>query len=76
MSLSSSSWCQGLAASCDCGTPWTFLFTFQSYLRRRCLSSSTMTEVNNPKFVFLKIIKSINTKAKLGMFRWTDLDST
>ena len=22
LSLSSSSWCQGLAATCDCGTPW------------------------------------------------------
>ena len=24
----SSSWCQWLAAVCDCGTPWTFLLTF------------------------------------------------
>ena len=24
MSLSSSSWCQGLASACDCSTPWTF----------------------------------------------------
>ena len=23
-----SSWCRGLAAICDCGTPWTFLLTF------------------------------------------------
>ena len=22
-------WCQGLAAACDCGTPWTFLLTFK-----------------------------------------------
>ena len=28
LSFSSSSWCQGLAAVCDCGTPWTFLLTF------------------------------------------------
>ena len=26
--LFSSSWCQGLAAVCDYGTPWTFLLTF------------------------------------------------
>ena len=26
--LSTSSWCQGLAAASDCGTPWTFLLTF------------------------------------------------
>ena len=25
MSVSSSSWCLGRAAVCDCGTPWTFL---------------------------------------------------
>ena len=30
MSIFSSFWCQGLAAVCDCGTPWTFsiLLTF------------------------------------------------
>ena len=28
LSFFSSSWCRGLAAVCDCGTPWTFLLTF------------------------------------------------
>ena len=28
LSFVSSSWCRGLAAVCDCGTPWTFLLTF------------------------------------------------
>ena len=28
MSFFSSFWCRGLAAVCDCGTPWTFLLTF------------------------------------------------
>ena len=28
LSVSSSSWCQGRAAVCDCGTPWTFLLPF------------------------------------------------
>ena len=28
LSVSSSSWCLGLAAACDCGTPWTFLLPF------------------------------------------------
>ena len=28
VSLSSSSWCQGLAVTCDCGSPLTVLFTF------------------------------------------------
>ena len=27
LSFFSSSWCQGLAAARDCGTPWTFLLT-------------------------------------------------
>ena len=27
LSFFSSSWCQGLTAACDCGTPWTFLLT-------------------------------------------------
>ena len=28
--VSSSSWCLGRAAVCDCGTPWTFLLSFFS----------------------------------------------
>ena len=28
LSASSSSWCLGRAAACDCGTPWTFLVPF------------------------------------------------
>ena len=28
MSVSSSSWCLGMAAVCNCGTPWTFLLLF------------------------------------------------
>ena len=28
LSISSSSWCLGRAAVCDCGTPWTFLLPF------------------------------------------------
>ena len=30
LSCFSSSWCRGLAAVCDCCTPWTFLLTFVS----------------------------------------------
>ena len=37
LSFCSSSWCRGLAAVCDCGIPWTFLWTsfalyFEDYL--------------------------------------------
>ena len=28
LSVSSSSWCLGRIAVCDCGTPWTFLLPF------------------------------------------------
>ena len=28
LSVSSSSWCLGKAAACDCGTPWIFLLPF------------------------------------------------
>ena len=28
VSVSSSSWCLGRAAACDCGTPWTFVLPF------------------------------------------------
>ena len=28
LSVSSSSWCLGRAAVCDCGTPWTFPYLF------------------------------------------------
>ena len=28
LSVSSSSWCLGRAAACDCGTPWTFILPF------------------------------------------------
>ena len=47
LSVSSSSWCLGRAAVCDCGTPWTFLLPFffvifcflsQAVLRERFIS--------------------------------------
>ena len=28
LSVSSSSWCLGMAAVCECGTPWAFLLPF------------------------------------------------
>ena len=40
LSVSSSSWCLGSAAVCDCGTPWTFLLPFCSaVLVRNCVHS-------------------------------------
>ena len=40
--FSSSSWCRGLVAVCDCGTPWTFLLTFLDYsIFKKDLTSSS-----------------------------------
>ena len=38
LSVSSSSWCLGRAAVCDCGTPWTFLLSFVFYYFCHCMS--------------------------------------
>ena len=35
LSVSSSSWCLGWAAACDCGTSWTFLLPFCEYVVNR-----------------------------------------
>ena len=37
LSVSSSSWCLGRAAVCDCGTPWTFLLPFILQINRKKL---------------------------------------
>ena len=37
LSVSSSSWCLGRAAVCDCGTPWTFLLPFFFKLQFVCV---------------------------------------
>ena len=41
--VSSSSWCLGRAAVCDCGTPWTFLLPFfVRFCVYRCISSVSL----------------------------------
>ena len=37
--FSSSSWCLGRAAVCDCGTPWTFLLPFFLLYKGICFKS-------------------------------------
>ena len=39
LSVSSSSWCLGRAAVCDCGTPWTFLLPFLLFYEGICFMS-------------------------------------
>ena len=40
LSVSSSSWCLGRSAVCDCGTPWTFLLPFFTLKWKNFLSLS------------------------------------
>ena len=40
LSVSSSSWCLGRAAVCDCGTPWTFLLPFFFTIQARHIFSA------------------------------------
>ena len=43
-SLALQSWCQGLAATCVCGTPWTFLLTL--WLEKLMLRKNDIIIVN------------------------------
>ena len=43
LSFFSSSWCRGLAAVCDCGTPWSFLLTFLRYYSEGCAEQTMVT---------------------------------
>ena len=48
VSLCSSSWCQGLAVTCDCGNPWTFSFYLLSLKQQQ----------NKPKIKKMKTLQS------------------
>ena len=43
LSVSSSSWCLGRAAVCDCATPWTFLLPFFFSIMNMILATFTST---------------------------------
>ena len=45
-SFFSSSWCQGLAGACDCGTPWTFLLTVWRIRAVKSMSIVYLTFLN------------------------------
>ena len=47
LSVSSSSWCLGRAAVCDCGTPWTFLLPFLDNSRQRHMATRICNEHQN-----------------------------
>ena len=52
LSVSSSSWCLGRAADCDCGTPWTFLYLFFEF-ESRCPIVKIVIIVYETQFSFL-----------------------
>ena len=49
LSVSSSSWCLGGAAVCDCGTPWTFFLPF--FLSPNCITSNR-NQKSSDNFIF------------------------
>ena len=56
LSFFSVSWCQGLAAACDCGTLWTFLFlAFQCDLAVE-YSSCFISVLNCDLYVLLAVL--------------------
>ena len=55
----SSSWCQGLTAACDFGTPWTFLWAFMNILQYELFLRRTMSICDCMK-VFFAILHLIS----------------
>ena len=57
LSVSSSSWCLGMAAVCDCGPPWTFLlpFFFSNKWTIKHVESSWKIAVGNKKVSYRRI---------------------
>ena len=47
LSFFASSWCRGLAAACDCGTPYSFLLTFFDISDGQYSEKCTMTKLVN-----------------------------
>ena len=47
LSVSSSSWCLGRVAVCNCGTPWTFLLLFYAFRKRHSCETQLTTVVND-----------------------------
>ena len=74
LSFFSSSWCRGLAAVCDCGTPWTFLLHL--LLAALCLCvSSVLLAFWSPcsgkrELVFVLIVHLFVSYAHIGLCRF------
>ena len=57
LSVSSSSWCLGRAAACDCGTPWIFLLTFFVNLQKVFQIHSTLVVSKSKRPEYLGLYK-------------------
>ena len=70
LSVSSSSWCLGRAAVCDCGTPWTFLLPFWVEKYSDSLKTLLQQGISGPEFYgdlvykFRKIVRKSNFRGK------------
>ena len=63
LSVSSSSWCLGRAAVCDCGTPWTFLLPFLTTMHADCRITFMLYSIFSYRRIILrnKVLKSLQT---------------
>ena len=50
LSLSSSSWCHGLAAACDCDMPWTFHLNSFEYKKKKKETNMCYLQANSTCF--------------------------
>ena len=62
LSVSSSSWCLGRAAVCDCGTTWTFLLPFYVILLNMYETTNTITVLTTPYFCWYSLTYRIVLK--------------
>ena len=74
-SVSSSSWCLGRAAVCDCGTPWTFLLPF-SLKKKQHFIKICYNIHNNTHAYGIRINIRDRTKARLIQFFFEEVAPT
>ena len=56
LSVSSSSWCLGRAAVCDCGTPWTFFLP--------CFYNNAVTEIADVCHIVMSLLCRLMTSLR------------
>ena len=79
--LHASSWCPGLAAVCDCCTPWIFLLTFfcniyptketriqYSLQNYKQLRGRVSNNIDNPQFLLEKELSFVHLLKSLQLY--------